>query len=151
MAHATLWRNWVFNAGKKQVRLSFESPFAPSKQPLYRFRILGPDRSGPNRVRISYEPAGERTVELSIGEAIVDTAEGRMVRLSGHPSKFPWFVERMQVTLVYEEPTPLGSMLSRMEGEGEGGFLFIRKRMRMEGNFGDWKVDDAATRTSARH
>lgn len=138
------------SSGKKQVRLSFESPFAPSKQSAYRFRMLGPDPSGPNRVRIAYEPAGERTVELSVGEAVVDTAEGRMVRMSGHPSKFPWFVERMEVTLVYEEPTPLGSMLSRMEGEGEGGFLFIRKRMRMQGTFGDWKADAPAPPAAKR-
>lgn len=138
------------SSGKKQVRLSFESPFAPSKQSLYRFRILGPEPSAPDRVRISYEPAGEKTVELSIGEAVVDTKAGRLIRLSGHPSRFPWFVDRMQVTLVYEEPTPLGSMLSKMEGEGEGGFLFIRKRMRMHGTFGDWKVEDPSSRNAEK-
>ena len=126
---------------RKKIKGSFDSPFASDLQPRYRFAFLGPDPSSPGRIRIGYEPAGDPEVELAVGEAVVDPAEGRVVRLSGHPSKYPWFVDRMSASLVFEEPTPLGSVLSSVEGEGEGGFLFIRKRVRMHGSFRDWRLE----------
>jgi hypothetical protein len=115
--------------GKKAPKVS---PFAAENQPLYRFTLLGPDPKDASRVRIGLSPR-EKREDLHEGEALVDVARGALLRLTGRPSKLPAMASRADVRYEYDVPTPTGLDLGSFRMEGEGGILFVRKRMRITG------------------
>jgi hypothetical protein len=129
--------------GRKSVSVGISSPFGAETQKKYRYSLVGKDPSAPDRWRIRFEPKGEPSPELLTGEAIVDAAAGAVIRVTQHPAKNPHFVDRMETTLDFDPANPVGPLPVRMTVEGEGGFLFIKKRIRATMTFSDWKVEEA--------
>lgn len=122
-------------AGKESRRgLSFDmSPFAAGEQPRYAFEPLPARPSDPpGHQRIALRPRGKAEETMLKGEALVDVAAGELVRFDGTLAKLPRFADRVQLTLEFG-PTELpGRDLTRTRMEGEGGLLFVRKRVRSD-------------------
>lgn len=121
---------------RKQARKEDEKgrrldpPFSAANQPKYRFALLGPAEGG--LLRIGFGPSDGASKDVLEGEAVVDPVAGQLVRLTTRPSKNPAFVDRMDMQLEYGIQTPAGRMLSKVSLSGAGGFLFFRKRVKVE-------------------
>ncbi len=107
-----------------------EPPFSTDNQAKYQFSMLGPAETG--LLRIGFGPRAGRSTEVLEGEAVIDPAAGELVRMTAHPSKNPAFVDRIDMQLEYGVHTPVGRMLSKVSFVGAGGFLFFRKRVKVE-------------------
>ncbi len=118
------------HAAQEDQKPRRRSPFATDNRQNYRFAIVGPDTSDPRLLRISVAPVDDHhaSSEVLVGEAIVDPQSGESVRLSGHASKYPLFVEKIEVAFEYGTITPEGRMLSAMSMAFAGGFAFIHKQ-----------------------
>lgn len=125
---------------KKSVGFSARSPFHPDQLAKYRFALLAPPKDEPGLVRIGFQPAGEKTPELVMGEATVDPATGELLASTMRPSKNPRFVDHLVMDLEYGAVTPAGRVLSRLTARGDGGFLFIRKRFAVVTTFSEWEA-----------
>ena len=123
---------------KRSIKIGAKSPFEATEQPKHRFTLVGADPADPNRVTIRFEPKGKPSPETSLGEAVVDTETGAIVRLRFRPSDNPKFVDRMEVQMEYGAATPEGPALSRLCIEGAGGILFVKKRMKMTMTLSDY-------------
>jgi hypothetical protein len=118
----------------KSVEVSIDSPFQAAQQPLYAFTSEPLDGEG-KRLRIGFSPRGKRTEKVAVGEAVVDAASGELLSMTMRPSDYPTFVDEMKIDLTFVEG-PHGNRIGGMTIKGSGGFLFIRKRMRMTSTFG---------------
>ena len=124
---------------ESSMRIGMRSPFEPSEQPKHRFTLVGADPADPSRLTVRFEPKGKPSQDTSVGEAVVDTATGAILRLRFRPSENPKFVERMDVQMEYGAPTPEGPVLSRVAIDGAGGILFNKKRMKMTLTLSDYE------------
>jgi hypothetical protein len=113
--------------GKQSMQM--ESPFAASERAKYTFEALGTDATT-SMVRIGFGPKEGPTTELWSGEALVDPQTGELVSLFGRPSKLPTLIDAMSMQLLYDARVEGTRMLSQITFAGEGGVLFVHKRMR---------------------
>jgi hypothetical protein len=118
----------------KSVEVSIPSPFRADQQPLYAFTSEPVDGEG-TRLRIGFSPRGKRSDKVAMGEAVVDAASGELLSMTMRPSDYPAFVDEMKIDLTFVEG-PRGNRIGTLGIKGSGGFLFIRKRMRMTSTFG---------------
>jgi hypothetical protein len=116
--------------GSSSLQLSVASPFGAEEAGKYRFTIRPPEASHPSLVQIHFEPVGEPSPAVNVGEALVDPAAGSPIRIRCHPSVNPRHVSRMEIEMRYEAETPYGPALSAVSIEGVGGILFIKKGFR---------------------
>ena len=123
---------------ERSMRVGMKSPFEPSELDKHRFTLVGPDPADPNRLTIRFEPKGKPSPETSVGEAVVDAATGAVVRIRFRPSDNPKFVDRLDVQMEYGAATPEGPALSRVNIDGAGGILFVKKRMKMTVTLSDY-------------
>lgn len=118
------------DAGEKSGSYRLKAlPFDEDQQPHYTYELRGPVQGAPHQLRVAFKPRQPATERL-VGEAVVDTQGGDLVRLQVQPSKLPPFASRADFVLEFNHATPTGQDLSRMAMSGEGGMLFIRKRVR---------------------
>ncbi|MEW5739713.1 MAG: hypothetical protein AB1938_12345 [Myxococcota bacterium] len=128
------------NGEKKNGSMSQASPFHPEQRAKYAFSTLPSTQAEPQFVRIAFQPAGEKTSALMIGDATVDPQTGDLVRMSMRPSKNPTFVDRLYLELEFEAPTPAGRALSKLTAKGAGGIAFIKKRFAVVTTFSDYRA-----------
>jgi hypothetical protein len=132
----------AFEAEQKQTKnkpIEFKSgsPFGAKVQSLYRFELLPPAPDG--LTRIAFQPSGDKSPDLLIGDAAVDSATGQLVRLSGRPSKLPSFVTAMSFEVEYGA-TPLGRLPSVLHIRGSGGFLFFKRTAKSTMRFSEYRA-----------
>jgi len=126
---------------KAQSGDSTELPFATKEQPKYRFSVVGPNQSEPSLLRIHIEPkGGKKSEKLMIGEAIVDPVKGEVVQLSGHLSENPSHVDRLHIRIEFNEKSTDGRLMSEMDVQGDGGFLFIKKHFRSSTTYSGYNL-----------
>lgn len=116
------------------------SPFHPEQRAKYAFSLLPPSDKAPGLVRIAFQPAGERSDELMLGDAAIDPQTGDVVRMSMRPSKNPRFVDYLSIELEFEAQTPAGRAISKLSARGAGGIAFIKKRYAVVTTFSDYKA-----------
>lgn len=109
--------------------MKVDSPFAGEEQGKYAFEVLEVD-AATSRARIRFSPRGEPRPELWTGEAVVDVRQGQLVSMSSRPSKPPRFVDSLSLDVELGIEVEGTRMPSKVAFRGEGGFLFIRKRLR---------------------
>ncbi len=109
------------------LSVKMTSPFAAAEQDKYTFEVLD---AGDAQVRIRFAPRGEPSPELWTGDALVDSVSGEVISVRSQPSKPPRFVDSMSLELELGATVEGTRMPSKVSFRGEGGFLFIRKRMR---------------------
>lgn len=114
-----------------------QSPFHPDRRAAYRFDLLPPSPEG--QVRIAFQPAGEKTPELFIGDATVDAATGELLALSVRLSKNPAMVDALSMDARFDAPTPAGRAMSQLTMRGVAGFLFFKKRFRVVTTLSDYR------------
>lgn len=118
--------------------VAFELPFTKENLPRHRFTVLGRDAQDASKLRLGFEPAGERDPTVMVGEALVDAASGRVLQLRFRPSKYPsMFIDRLDVQMDFREQPGVGAVVSRLVVDGEGGLLFFKKRGRSTVSFTD--------------
>ena len=121
--------------GTRGVRLE-ASPFAPDEQPRYQFEPRPARPSDPaGHQRIALRPRGKPEEGMLQGEAVVDAAAGELVRFEGTLAKLPRFADRVSLAFEFGPVGPTGHELTRTRVDGEGGLLFVRKRVRAETRF----------------
>lgn len=113
----------------KGARRDFRLPFLGSEQPRYVFSVVERDAATPSRVRVAFAPkvAAEDAYK---GNAWVDTTSGEVLTMGFSPSKNPWFVDHVDITVRFDNVTPLGRAPSNISFDGRGGFLFVKKHYR---------------------
>jgi hypothetical protein len=104
-----------------------ESPFAGRNQAKYTFTTLGPDPKEPALLRIGFGPLADPSSEVMQGEALVDPEAGELVQLTFRPSKYPTFVDALQMHLEYRLVPGAGRLVSRFTFTGSGGLLMFKK------------------------
>jgi hypothetical protein len=114
------------------------NPFRQEEQPLYAFRLLGPDPARPEHVRVGFAPRGVPSPEQITGEAVVDVKRAAVVGMRCAPSKVPTFVDEAQVVAEFAVESPEGPVLSKLELHARGGILFFEKRLRSVSVFSDY-------------
>ena len=120
---------------KKEIRI----PTLASEQPRYVFDVVEVDKTVPSRVKLSFTPRerDERSIE---GTAWIDAAQGTVLSAGFKLARTAMFVSFVHVKLVFGEDTPLGPAVSKVEFEGEGGLLFIRKHVRGSATLSRYRV-----------
>lgn len=124
----------------KNGSMSQASPFHPEQRAKYTFSLLAPSAAEPQFARIAFQPAGDKSSELMIGDATVDPQTGDLVRMSMRPSKNPTFVSHLYMELEFDAPTPAGRALSKLTAKGAGGIAFIKKRFAVVTTFSDYRA-----------
>jgi hypothetical protein len=124
---------------KKKKSYDLALPFLPAQQGKYVFHWAEIDAGDANRVRITFTPK-EKGEDVYSGEAWVNRQDGTLLTMGFRPTKLPTFVSWLNVKLVFGAKTSAGPSLSVATAEGEGGFLFIRKRFRMDATLADYSV-----------
>jgi hypothetical protein len=127
---------------EKQPGFKVTSPFAASEQGNHAFTMLGPDGENPQFLRIGIAPKDKKGPTIWYGEATVDSARGEVVRVSMRPSQNPTFVSNMAVEMRFDFVSPKGRLMSWMKGQGAGGVLFFKKRMRVQTLFSDYVLGE---------
>ena len=105
-------------------------PFESKQQGDYLYKELGSDRSNPSLLRIQFEPKGTWSQKLMVGEALVDTASGEVLRITGRQSATDSSVDYLNLDFSFNQQTKLGRAPSKVAMNGEGGFLVIKSRFR---------------------
>lgn len=120
---------------KRRIRI----PILASEQPRYVFDKVEVDPADPSRVKISFVPKApeEDTIE---GSAWVDARTGSFISVGFKLSKTTMFVDYMHFTVEFGESTRLGSAVSTVLVEGQGGILFFRKRFRGTAKVSDYAI-----------
>lgn len=114
--------------GGSQINLG--SPFSEALRRRYRFGPVSPvSAERPHLIRISFAPRETAAQGLLIGEAVVDVSRGEPLSITARPAVLPTLATRVDMKLEYGLRSPVGPLLSRVEADGEGGLLFIRKRV----------------------
>lgn len=122
---------------KKETQV--RSPFHPDERAKYRFELLTPPADQPTLLRIGFQPSGEKTSELYVGDATVDPQTGDVLAVSLRPSKNPPFVQSLSIESKLDAVTPAGRATSSLTMSGVGGFLFIKQRFRVLTKFTDYE------------
>ncbi len=124
-----------------EIDLGLPSPFQSDMQSQYTFVVLGPDPNDASLTRIGFSPKGKKSPKIAYGDASIDEAAGETVRLSIRPSENPRFVDSLSLELRYEHKNTRGRLLSFLRGQGSGGILFFKKRMRNTSTFSNYRFD----------
>ncbi|HLK35550.1 MAG TPA: hypothetical protein VKU41_02275 [Polyangiaceae bacterium] len=120
---------------KKPVRM----PLLAQEQSRYVFDEVEVDRADPSRVRIAFAPKvpEEDTIE---GSAWVDAKAGTLISAGFRLTKTPLFVDYVNFTVKFGEPTALGPAVSTVLVEGKGGLPFFQKRFRAQATLSDYRL-----------
>ncbi len=112
---------------KKDDNKRLPIPILAEEQGRYVFDQIETDPADPTRVRIAFVPKdpADDTIE---GSAWVDTVHADLISVGFKVSRPPMFVDAIHVTLEFGAQTPFGPAVSRVVADGDGGFLFFRKR-----------------------
>lgn len=113
------------------------SPFASRTQSQYVYTAKGHDADRPDLLHVHFEPKKAST-KLMAGEAWVDEASASVRHLEVHPSINPTFVQKLEIRMDMTFDPEHGNLPSKMELEGEGGMLFIKKRFKATTLFSEW-------------
>lgn len=132
------------DGGKKEVKVALSTPFGAEVQEKYRFEVLGPDQHTPGWLRVAFTPKGKKSKELWIGEAVVDPEKGSLHWMKQRPSDYPAFVDRMDMVLEFQTPTPMGPAVTTVRIEGQGGLPFFKKKFRAVTSFSDYAMPAAS-------
>lgn len=110
-------------------RRDFRMPFHTGEQPRYYFDQISVDGANPTRVQIAFVPKirEDDTVE---GSAWVDTVAGTVLSTGFKLTKPPSAIDYVHAQLTFGANTSLGPMISKIDVELAGGFLFVRKHLR---------------------
>jgi len=113
------------NKKKRDVRM----PFHAGEQPRYVFDQVEVDATDATRVRITFVPKikEEDTIE---GSAWVDTQTGTVLSAGFKLSKPPTAIDYVNFQIAFGASTSLGPAISKIDIEGAGGILFVRKHFR---------------------
>jgi hypothetical protein len=121
--------------GRHEASLSFKmgwSPFESDSLSRLEGTPNGRSLDLAGRTCVGYEFKREDKNQTIQGTAWIDPATGLPLEATFTSKPLPKHVKRMETTLRYEESGPPGWRLVGMTNEGEGGFLFIKKRFHME-------------------
>ena len=110
---------------KKRIRI----PILATEQSRYVFDQIDVDPADASHVKISFVPRApdDDTIE---GFAWVDARTGSLISAGFKLSQTSMFVDYVHFTVEFGESTQLGSAVSTVLVEGQGGILFFRKRFR---------------------
>jgi hypothetical protein len=134
-------RNNAAQGAKHPSRPSrgFRMPIAASEQPAYTFDVVEIDRADPARIRIAFTPK-RRANDTIEGSAWVDSRTGALISAAFKLDSTPAFVDFIHVIVEFGAPTPLGPAISNVRVDGEGGFLFFRKKYHGSATFSDYRI-----------
>jgi hypothetical protein len=113
-------------------------PFENKVRSKYQFALL--EQKEPGKVRIAFQPKGEKSSELFMGEALVNQETFEVISCSVRYSKNPTFVDHLTIDFEFDAPTPVGKALSRMVLKGDGGIAFIHRRGSQVSLFSDYRA-----------
>lgn len=116
-----------------------KSPFHPDQRAKYQFAVLAPPSDKPSLMRLGFQPAGEKTEELYMGDATIDPETGDVLSLSLRPSKNPAFVQSLSIEATLDAQTPAGRAMSKLTIKGVAGALFFKDRFRVVTTFTDYE------------
>jgi hypothetical protein len=125
--------------------IDYANPFAPDQRRRYRFSLAPAQPGDGARIRLHFEPSGERTPALNQGEALVDPATGLPVEITASPSTYPSFVAFVRFHARYGM-SAVGPVETEFSVEGAGGFLFVRKHYRERTRCRDFALSPQARR-----
>jgi hypothetical protein len=114
-------------------------PILASEQGRYVFDVVEIDRADPARVRIAFVPK-RRSDDTIEGSAWVDSRTGALISAAFKLDGRPTFVDFIHVVIEFGASTPIGPAISSVRVDGEGGFLFFRKRFHASATFFDYRV-----------
>jgi hypothetical protein len=126
-------------AAPKKKETEVKSPFHPDEQKKYQFAILAPPADKPALMRIGFQPSGEKTPELYMGDATIDPETGDVLSFSLRPSKLPAFVQSLFIEATLDAQTPVGRAMSKLTLQGVAGALFFKDRFRVVTTFSDYE------------
>jgi hypothetical protein len=137
-------RDVVRDSGLK-VRIELkatDNPFYASRQGLVAYNRTGEDTlDGKNCVRFQFEEAqgpADKSEGPIVGTAWVERESGLPVKVEYHPKKLPARVSAYTMTVLFEG-RPDGSAVPReADLEMKGGFLFIKRVVRLHKSLIDW-------------
>ena len=116
-------------------------PFSAAASGDYRFEALPADPET-GWARIRFTPARKSVKHAAHGTVAVDPATGAIRRMSYEPDDPGTLVQKMKVSMEYEAPSPEGPTLSHVRVVAAGGFLFVKKRVRVTVKFSDYAYAD---------
>jgi len=122
----------------KKEGAGVKSPFHPDERAKYQFAVLAPPGDRPSLARLGFQPAGEKTDQLYIGDATIDPQTGDVLTLSLRPSKNPTFVSSLSMEATFDAQSPAGRAMSRLSMKGVAGLLFVKQRFRVVTTFSDY-------------
>jgi hypothetical protein len=107
------------------------SPFLRSERSELRFEVVSTTAT---ETTIHFAPKGEPAIHLNEGTAVINAATGAPIRITLSPTDKPMFLSSVTTELVFDPaeqwPTP-----TTMTTEVEGGFLFIKKKIRSRSTY----------------
>jgi hypothetical protein len=130
----------------KEMRL----PFSAKLQRDYLFTEIGSDPSSPSWLRIHFEPKGSWSEKLMVGEAVVDTASGEVLRITARQSAPDSSVDYLDLDFWFDEQTQLGRAPSKVAMKGEGGFLFFKSRFRHTVRYSGYDLSGIGTQETGK-
>lgn len=107
----------------------FMLPFSRLAKDRYRFELAERNLKNPSRVRVRFIPL-ERAENTYTGSAWVDQERGEILTMILSPTKTPMFVDKIELSVVFENQTSLGRAPSEISFEARGSLLFFKKRYR---------------------
>ncbi|MDF1566253.1 MAG: hypothetical protein P1V51_24690 [Deltaproteobacteria bacterium] len=125
--------------GKGRERGDFPNPFRGELQEKYRFEIAGPDRHVPGALKVTFEPKGKPDKKLFTGHAIIDAERRRMISLTARPSKYPFGLDEMFISVTFGEEGGR-PILQRIFGKGRGGLPLMKRNFEFSSRFLQWKL-----------
>lgn len=132
-------------AGKRKRAdgMPFKSPFAKNERARYRFTDGGAAKNDPGCVLVHFEPIHDAK-DVNYGDAIVDPIAGVVRRLEMRPAMLPKFVHKETVVMRFGARTEAGAALNDVVVDGEGGFLFVKKKVHVETKIDGYEMAPAA-------
>lgn len=122
-------------AKKREIRI----PTLATEQPRYVFDVVAVDAAHPSRIKLSFAPKvkEEQTIE---GSAWVDAERGVVLSAGFKLARTSMFVSYVHVKVLFGEEGPLGPAITKVDFEGEGGVLFVRKHFRGTATLSNYKL-----------
>ena len=132
-------------AREKPQELESVEPFSAAASGDYRFETLPADPET-GWARIAFKPKRKGVKHAAHGTVAVDPVTGAIRTMSYEPDDPGTLVQKMKVSMEYETPSPEGPTLSRVRVVAAGGFLFVKKRMRVTVEFSNYVYPDHESR-----
>jgi len=127
----------------KEQRQRLDNPFAQSEQSKYRFSLLEAPPAEPERLRVHFEPKELRSPEDVVGEALVESVTGALIRRRFRPAKYRSPVSEMEVQIEYGAETPAGRARSRVKFDMLAKVLMVKFRVRTTTTYTDYAFPPA--------